>query len=423
MNVWLLHVGEELPVDETPRLFRYGHLANALADRGHQVLRWAPTFQHFRKRQRWNHDHRVDVNDRYAIEFIHSPGYIRNASLARWKSYSILGRRLAERLQHESPPDLIVTGIPSLEWCTVAVDYAERHNVPVVLDVRDLWPDIYLHLLPRSLQPLGELALTPLRRQLRSACQRATAIYGVSQSYLDWGLKHAGRAQTSNDRVVPLGYHRRQLEPSEHDAQLADLAAHGIRGDKLLCVFAGLIERMYDVETIVRAARLLEQRSPGKFQFVICGAGSKLPAVRRAAADLDSVKLLGWVTQPTILALLEMASVGLATYTAGAPQSLPNKPFEYMSAGLPIVTSLPGELPSLLGEHRCGVHYDAGDAESLATAIGFVVDDPKYHAEMGERSRQLFLERFNSPVVYTDFCDSLERVAGVPTQPQLGAAA
>ncbi|WP_425398229.1 glycosyltransferase family 4 protein [Aeoliella sp.] len=423
MNVWLLHVGEELPVDENPRLFRYGHLADSLSARGHRVLRWAPTFQHFRKQQRFDHDQRVEVNDRYTIELIHSPGYQRNASLARWKSYRTLGQRLAERIERESPPDLIVTGIPSLEWCSVAVDYAERHNVPVVLDVRDLWPDIYLHLLPKTLRPLGEFALQPIRNQLKNTCRRATAIYGVSQSYLDWGLAHAGRSQTAEDRVVPLGYHRRQLDPSELDAQLADLAEAGIRGDKHLCLFAGLIERMYDVETIVRTARLLEERRPGNFQFVICGDGSKLPAVRRAAADLESVKLLGWVMQPTIQALLSLASVGLATYTAGAPQSLPNKPFEYMSAGLPIATSLSGELPALLRQHRCGTQYEAGDAESLAAAVQFLVDDQRYHAEMCARSRQLFLERFDSPVVYADFCDSLENLAGLPNTRTLGAAA
>lgn len=80
MNVWLLHVGEDLPVDDRPRMFRYGHLAAALNRRGHEVLRWAPTFHHARKQQRAHQDTLTRVTPAYQIQLIHAPAYRKNIS-------------------------------------------------------------------------------------------------------------------------------------------------------------------------------------------------------------------------------------------------------------------------------------------------------------------------------------------------------
>lgn len=407
MNIWLLHVGEELPVDENPRLFRYGHLAERLAADGHQVLRWAPTFQHFRKVQRFDCDKRVEVSPNYAIEFLHTSGYAHNISVERYRTYKKLGKRLRSRITGPPQPDLIVSGIPSLEWCEVAVEHGCRHGVPVVLDVRDLWPDVYLQALPRALRPLGRAAIRPIERRTARMFRQATAVYAVSQSYLNWGLAHASRPRSGYDRVFPLGYQPQDSGREKRLTRIGALRSQGVDTSKTICLFAGLIEKSYDVSTVVDCAKQLERSYPGQYQFVICGDGSKAPQVRRAAAGADNVVMLGWVDQETIAAVMSVAAVGLATYTAGAPQSLPNKPFEYMAGGLAIATSLKGELPELLREHRCGATYRPGHATSLASAIRQLTQNRNDLSNMQRRSRRLFESRFHVDCVIRDFADAL----------------
>ncbi len=94
MRVWLLHVSEELPMDGSKRTFRYGYLAEALHERGHRVLRWAPTFRHRTKRHRFEADHRAEVSSGYEIQFVHSAGYQRHISYARLRAYRELAGRL-----------------------------------------------------------------------------------------------------------------------------------------------------------------------------------------------------------------------------------------------------------------------------------------------------------------------------------------
>ncbi len=412
MRIWLLHVGEELPGDDQPRRFRYGYLADALAQKGHQVLRWAPTFQHACKIQRFTEHTRLNVNDRYSIQFVYAPGYRSNASLARWQCY----RRLALEFRKLAPqyerPDLIVTGIPSLEWCEAAIRFGRRHHVPTVVDVRDLWPDVMLNAVPRQLRPLGRLALTALFRQSRWNCRHADAITAVSHSYLDWALQHAGRTPRKLDQVYPLGYEAPTVSDEQRRVQLEWLRSQGVDSAKTICCYTGLFENSYDVESIVNAARQLHESGQGRhLQFVLCGDGSKMKTVRQLASGLPNVVILGWVKASTITVLLEIARIGIAAYAPHALQSLPNKVFEYMSGGLAIVSSLQGEMAKLLEKHQIGATYLAGDFHDLASVVLTAVHSADQLKKMCRGSRQLFDAQYRVETLYDQFSNYLEDVA------------
>jgi glycosyltransferase involved in cell wall biosynthesis len=406
MRVWLLHIGEQLPMDGRTRSARYSLLARALAAQGHDVLRWAPTFCHVTKRHRIPHDARVWINDRYAIQLVHSPGYRRNVSLSRLHAYRVLGRRFRQLAVEQVLPDMIVAAIPSLEWAEAAVDFGRTHDVPVVIDVRDLWPDVLLTALPQSLRSLGRPLLAPYERMARRACAGATALVGVSRSYLDWALRHAGRSGRAQDLVVPLAYEPEQISDDGLQAEVACLRELGVDPSRPVCLFAGLFERSYDLETVIEAARQLEATG-STAQFVLCGDGSKTVALKRQAAGLHNVLFLGWVDVPRLQAVASVSAVGLCAYAGDALQSLPNKPFEYMAAGLPIISSLRGELPALVDRHQIGMNYRAGDAASLANGLENLLSNRMKLRAMGAKSHQLWSQQFRSEHVYSRFAEQL----------------
>ena len=67
MRVWLVKVGEPLPIDRMVRPFRYGVLAQMLASEGHEVTWWTSTFDHVTKKQRYAQNQTVDVERGYRI--------------------------------------------------------------------------------------------------------------------------------------------------------------------------------------------------------------------------------------------------------------------------------------------------------------------------------------------------------------------
>lgn len=96
-----------------------------------------------------------------------------------------------------------------------------------------------------------------------------------------------------------------------------------------------------------------------------------------------------------------------------SPESLVSVPYkagDYLSAGLAVVTSLPGELAQLLEKFGCGVSYKFGDVDSLAGSIARLHSE--YDDRVTENARKLFHAHFNQKSIYPAFADWLEGLAG-----------
>jgi glycosyltransferase involved in cell wall biosynthesis len=412
MNVWLLHIGEELPVDGPARAFRYGYLADALDAAGHRVLRWAPTFRHTTRQHRYAADCRVAITPNYAIQFVHAPGYPRNTSLRRLRTYRVLARRFRELAGREPRPDVMIAAIPSLEWACAAVEVGRRLGVPALVDVRDLWPDVFPSALPAWAQPAGRLLMAPYRRLARRACRAATGLIAVSDAYLQWGLRHAGRRRGPHDGVVPLGYEPPPCPARAVEQAHAELRRRGVDPARPACFFAGGLNRHHDVETIIDAARILRQSNPethGAVQVVICGTGAKAAALAARARDLPGVHLLGWADAAMLQAAASMSQIGLCAYGPGALMSLGNKPYEYMARRLAIASSLPGELAELLARHDCGVTYQAGDAAALARCLQQLLNNPQRLQQMRANAHRAWSQQFQASAIYSQFVERLAR--------------
>ncbi len=153
MLVWLVTIGEPLPVQEgeKDRPHRTGLFARLLAERGHEVVWWTSTYDHFRRKHLFAEDHALRVNERLEIRLLHGCGYRSNVSLARFRDHRQVAGRFAAAAQAEPRrPDIIVAALPTIELCLESARYGKRHGVPVVLDMRDMWPDVFLELLPRA---------------------------------------------------------------------------------------------------------------------------------------------------------------------------------------------------------------------------------------------------------------------------------
>jgi len=207
MRIWLVTIGEPLPIDPgSPRLLRAGLLAGMLADAGHEVVWWTSSFDHVNKIHRVPADMRIRQRRGLEIALLRGPGYRRNLSLMRIWDHRVLARRFSDLVSHQIKPDIILASFPAIELCLAAAQYGRAQGVPVVLDVRDLWPDIFLDYMPPILRPLARLALRPLFSETDKAFRFATAITGITRPFVEWGLKHAGRISTGLDRDFPMGY-------------------------------------------------------------------------------------------------------------------------------------------------------------------------------------------------------------------------
>jgi glycosyltransferase involved in cell wall biosynthesis len=416
MKIWLVTIGEPVPLGEgrSDRLHRTGYFAGLLADRGHEVTWWTSTFDHFRKKHHFREDTTVAIRSNLTCRLLSGCGYRSNLSLTRIRDHRQIARKFASQAARMSPPDILVAAFPIIELSLESVRFGKREGVPVVLDMRDMWPDIFVDSIPGFFRPIARLALGPLFRQAYAACSRAAAITGITEAFVEWGLARGRRKRSAFDRAFPLGY--TVVPPSPDAIAKAEAYWDGLgvtaEGRDFVVSFCGTVGRQLDLETVISAARSLEGKAR-KFRFVLCGTGDRLEHFRGVSADVKSVLLPGWVGAAEIYVLMRRASVGLDPLPDRYDflATVNNKAIEYMSAGLPVISSpKQGVLHDLLRQWNCGISCHSGDAQGLAAVLLRLRGDASELAEMSRNAARLFEETFQAERVYGAMADHLGEI-------------
>jgi glycosyltransferase involved in cell wall biosynthesis len=422
MNVWLVEISDFVPwIDRGQRPFRCGMLAEALAHSGHVVNWWTSTFNHQLRLARFPTSRTVRVAPNVDIHLLFGPGYGNSRSITRWRHNRAVAaefRRYARAQRTLSAPDLIYACLPTLEVGEQAADFAKILQVPLVVDVRDLLPDNYLTLFPAWTRAAVKKALTLEYRRVHRVFGRASAIIASSEAYLRWGLAYARRTQTHLDKVFPLGAPDLRARGG-HAAPTVEPPAKN--PERLTVTFAGTFSRLFDFETIIEAAREL-QTAGDRVVFRLAGTGPRLDHVRAMCKDLRNIEFCGWLDQDELRQELSASDIGLAPYTSLIPPTLPNKPFEYMSMGLPVLTCAEGELRTLVATERIGVHYTFGSAQELTVQLRALARNRHELREMGVRARSIYEKRFDQNVVYSELVNHLQCVAHAARSDAPGAA-
>jgi hypothetical protein len=407
---WLVTAGEPIPGDvHRARLLRTGLFGRALARRGHEVHWITNRFDHFAKA------HRPGAADQSSegivLHLLESRGYRSNVSLARALDHTQLSRAFVRRVKTLPRPDAIVAALPTVGLAAAAMRHAERIGVPGIVDVRDMWPDVFFDLLPRALRPLAEVALFPMRMAVRGAMQSATAIWGHAPAFVEWGVAYAARGARPADRVFPHGYELPTIaEPDRRKAVLwwrergVDLST-SIK----IAAYVGTISRQCDFDEVLRAADMLADSG---VLFVLCGSGDSLAGLQRAAGERPNLVVPGWCGSPEVGVLLERACIGLMPYRRrdNFLRSIPNKAIEYMAYDVPIAWSLEDtELSTFISDHGVGRCYDSSSTQ-LAELV-MEVCRANTEGTAGKRGREVFEAHFSAARVYCDMAEALEALA------------
>ena len=415
MRVWLVRFEETLPIDPSPRLYRMGMAANALRAAGHNVVWWTSTFDCRIHRLRYTSDKVVDVDSGFQIRLLHlGSGHSRAVSVKR----ALVGLRQAIRLRANvssaAKPDIILCAMPAPELARMSVTLGNLYKVPVLIDARDMWPDVFADLF----SPIKRMLITPyivaMRMVLRSAARKATGCIGITEPYLDWILGYAGRPQSAMDGVFPLGYTEPKVDAKDVADAEKDLAAKvpDLNNlDVFKVLFLGRLNRtVWDAfEPVLEAASRLRNNSR-PFQFLFAGAGDCAEELKKRAQKHPEIIFLGHLGISQMAVLKSRAHVALLCIARRRDYqiSLSNKIFEYLSAGLPLASHLTGIVGDLVTTEQCGFIYENG--EELAAKLDDLAKDESQRKALGQKARSVFLEKFDAAQIYPKMVHHLEHV-------------
>ena len=170
------------------------------------------------------------------------------------------------------------------------------------------------------------------------------------------------------------------------------------------------------LHAVLDAAHELKQRGRSDIKFLLVGDGKSKDGLRERATheQLDNVLFHDNVSKEKIPGLLAGADVGLqilANVPAFYYGTSPNKFFDYLAAGLPVVNNYPGWVAELIEEHQCGKAVPPDNPQAFADALIALADDPEQRRAMGRAARGLAESQFDRENLSDRFVNVLEHVA------------
>ena len=187
LTVWVFQTGEVIPwAGDSGRPMRAANVTRALLAAGHRVVLWTADFSHQNRRHAYGRHTRLRVSDELKVCFVHSRGYSRNIGPGRLFDHAQLGLAMRRLLAREPPPDVAFVGYPPIEPAATLTRWLRSRDIPVLLDVKDTWPDVLLRAVPHLARPLGRAGLDPYYRLSRYAISTATGLSSMSEPFLEW---------------------------------------------------------------------------------------------------------------------------------------------------------------------------------------------------------------------------------------------
>lgn len=411
MKIWLITIGEPIPHPSNKlRLHRTGIIADYIAKHTqHELIWWTSSFNHFTKQHEYETDEKVKLSPNTSMYVLKGKGYSRNISISRIIDHRQIAKKFNILSENESVPDIIVSAFPTLGLCEEAVKYGKKHNVPVLIDYRDMWPEVFTEILPLKIRIAGKIALYSLFKKTNKVFANAKGIIGITEEFLGLALSKIGRERQVYDAVFPLGYLDNQYNISDFNAAKDYWKSIGLFKDKhKKIVFFGTLGYQFDLETVIKAAQLAECSN---YQFVFCGTGDKIDSLKKLSSGNNRIFFPGYMSAAQIKALMSISDFGLCPYVPKDAflNSIPGKAIEYFSSGLPILTTLGnGILGNFVEKNNFGQNYIAGDPDSFLIALDKIKELDYNDAK--DKISQVYNSMFKAETVYASYVKHLEFV-------------
>jgi glycosyltransferase involved in cell wall biosynthesis len=268
-------------------------------------------------------------------------------------------------------PDVIYATSPPLTMALPALAAAWVRRVPLVWEVRDLWPEAPIQ--------MGALRNPLLRRAARAlerfVYRRAARLIALSPGIRD-GMLAAG---------APAG--RVELVPNASDL---DLFRPGPPPERFRVSYFGTMGEANDLGAAVEAARLLPD-----VEFLLVGDGKRRAELERGAPP--NVVFMGPAGGKEEVAELAAGSSACLTLFKDVPvlaTNSPNKLFDTFAAGRPAIVNMDGWMRELVERNEAGLYVRAGDARDLADKVAWLREHPAEAERMGRNARALAEREF-----------------------------
>ena len=266
-KIWILRTGEPIfsdGIDIRPQ--RAINLARKMSSLGFDVKLISPIFYHQKKIHRNIKSPKGNYFEGIEEILLWSPGYKNHISLGRFIDHSILSINLFFyflRVRPKNRPDIIYVGYPPVDWAFVSVIAAKLFKIKSIVEVEDLWPDLFKQRVKgRFSKLLISILSLPYVFYARVIVLLSDKISSPTIEMADFFIKKYGEKKNYLEYKKKI-FETPLIPPKliEKDEDFSELESLKILKnlDNLKIFFAGSLMSVYDFKTVSEAFRLLNK--------------------------------------------------------------------------------------------------------------------------------------------------------------------
>ena len=385
MNIWYLSAHDQ-PRGQSSRTYDF---SRELVKRGHRVRMFTNSYCH------WTHVERLASHEKWRIEEIDGirvvwlrtihytgNGWGRGANMVSnaWRSIQV-ARTLGER------PDVVIGPSVPLGTGWAASQIARSKGAAFVFEVRDVWPIALVDDGGLSKRSPVYYGFRLIEKYLYRKAHRISAA-------MPFIYEHVAESGSNAEKVtwIPSGVDFERFPGLE--------VYDGGRQLPLVVMYVGGFGVAHDVITIVKSAKILQQRRNNNFRFVIVGDGVKRPECEREALlhGLSNIEFRDPVAKSDVPRIQMESDILIACVTDSASYRFGlnlNKLFDYFGSARPVIFS--GRAPNdPVVESGAGLSIAPEDADAMVGALQRLLEmSPAERAELGKRGRRYVENQFD----------------------------
>jgi glycosyltransferase involved in cell wall biosynthesis len=400
MHILLIH--QAFASLDEPGGTRHHELARHLAARGHRVtiiaspisyLTGAPVPAEKSPGPRQESGGGITILRAYTYPALHRSFVHRMISFFSFMASSFwLGLRV-------KGVDLVWGTSPPIFQGATAWALSRLKRAAFLFEVRDLWPAFAV-----AIGVLRQPALIRLSEWLEAFLyHRANTVIVNSPGFID----HVKAVGARKIVLVPNGADMSMFQPAS--GGVAFRRQHGLE-NRFVAMYAGAHGISNDLDIVLEAADLL--RGEDRIVFILLGDGKEKPALMKLAAqmNLHNVRFLPPVPKTEMPGALAAADLCIAILKPIPLYATvyPNKVFDYMAAGRPVLLAIDGVIRQVVEKADAGVYVPPGDASALAAHLQTLAADPDLCHRLGANGRRYLEANFDRSILADQFARVVE---------------
>ena len=274
-------------------------------------------------------------------------------------------------------------------------------KIPYLFEVRDLWPEVPIQMGGLKNKLLQKLAIY----FEKTIYKNAKHIIALSPGMYDGVIKYV-----SSSKVSMIPNMSKIDEFWQRKKNLSLINKLGLKGSSFKIIHFGALGLANGIDSIIESAKLLKDDSSIEFVFIGGGSLEKSLIKQCKKYNLSSVHFLGKFNMQETSEIVNFCDVSIVSFL-NIPilyTNSPNKLFDSLSAGKPIIVNSAGWTKDLVEKNKCGYYVNPSIHQELMEKILFLKENPKIVLEMGENSRKLAENVYDKLLLTNQFLDVIK---------------